>query len=112
MQATGYDDTASYPAMKNSCGNYIQKGELRFYSDADTGDLMSNNAWKANLKHGEETGCGTSPYLLISVSGRGGPPGFWKFPPIASGVRRFNLIWRCCACDPPQKRVAEADLSK
>lgn len=110
---TRYDDTASFQNPWNSCGKYLQNGELRFYSDSDTPDLSLK--WPADGREfGTHTKCKTSAKMLYAFDGKDGPPDFWKDVnrvPLAVGRRSFEMNWRCCGCDPRSKRksVARSD---
>lgn len=111
LPQTPYEDTASFPTTLNTCGQYSQKGILKFYPLSETGNLFEDDKWKPdpNRLFGAETGCGTGAGLLLAFDGKNGPPTFWKNDPIAQGRRQFELDWRCCECDPPRKRKAIAD---
>jgi hypothetical protein len=104
---TRWDDKASFLAKDKTCGKYNQEGELRFYSDEDTGDISTDQEWapKPNDFFGEHTNCKTTAGSLYSRDGFGGDPGFWTSKPIASGSRTMKMDWQCCDCKGKKRFV-------
>jgi hypothetical protein len=107
--ATAWDDYASFTVPDRTCGQYKQEGELRFYSDADTGDIANDPKWSPKplpFRFGQETGsCATGAGDLYSIDGKGGDPAFWSMKtPIAEGNRAVPLDWYCCDCKGTKPR--------
>jgi len=104
---TRWDDKASFLAKDKTCGKYNQEGELRFYSDEDTGDISTDQEWAPKPNHffGEHTNCKTTAGSLYSRDGFGGDPGFWTSKPIASGSRTMKMDWQCCDCKGKKRFV-------
>jgi RHS repeat-associated protein len=106
-----YWDKGTLISMKDSCGYFSQKGEVRFYCEdknhpssggVGTGNLGTKDSpglWKPRLEHG--TKCPLRPLDLVSS----GPatPDFWESEPVEKTNdpptdRFLTLDWVCCAC--------------
>ena len=69
---TPFDDTASWePDVKGrgrlgTCREYMQQGDLRFYSESVTGDLSTNSCWRPDPTRffGNDTRCRTTAWKL------------------------------------------------
>ncbi|WP_197440886.1 RHS repeat domain-containing protein [Thalassoglobus neptunius] len=89
-------DQARGAAINNKCGEYVAKGEVRFFLRTEQTAIVDN--WAKRGKYGKGM-CQTSVGDLPSNAN---PPAWWNNDQsvnlFASASRSFSIKWNCCPC--------------
>ena len=87
-------DQARFPIPAKGCGDYVQLGEIRFYTDTDilsAGDNIS--LWDRNRSTTYNSTCPTGGGSLPTTGDR---PKFWDRTPVdGTAFRSFAVDWAC-----------------